>query len=327
LTQVHVFCESACVGRISFLVAMLLGAALVGAAPASAHPQGTATATLTGTPSPVTAGGTVAYQTTFTNGMSRSLRNARLDAPAPAGFAVVNVVSSGSCTTSATDAACSFGTLPKGATVSATVIMRVPSSTGSVGSSATWTTNDGDHDSDDLTVVASTSVTVQAPSPNTVADYVLPAGGEVSTGETTSPANPQSTGVVVPSTPIGAATSIAEVNAAGPSDACGPGKSCFGQISVVTVAAPTFPAGDPLHLTFLVDSSELPKKMRRHLDLDDVPLFHDGVSVPNCTGGPGVASPASCISARTVIRPKHCRKGRFTVEIDVLSTTNGRWRT
>jgi hypothetical protein len=322
-----VLCESACVGRRSLLLILVACAALVGAAPASAHPSGTASATLTGTPNPVTAGGTVAYQTTFTNGMSRSLPNAQLDALAPAGFGIVSVVSAGSCTTTTSDATCSFGTMPAGATFTATVIMSVPSATGPVGSSVTWTTNDGDHDADDLTVVASTSIAVQAPSPNAMSAYVLPAGGEVSTGETTSAGNPQSTGVVVPSTPAGAATSVSEVNAAGPSDACGAGKSCFGQISVVTVGAPSFPANDPLHLTFLIDSSELPKKMQQHPDLDDIPLFHDGASVPNCTGGPGVASPPTCISARKLIRPKHCKKGRFTVEIDVLSTTNGRWRT
>ncbi|HEY2789562.1 MAG TPA: hypothetical protein VGI72_08900 [Gaiellales bacterium] len=304
----------------------VLLAVLAGAASASAHTSGTATASLTGTPSPVTAGGTVAYQTTFTNGTSKSLQDTTLDAPAPAGFSVVTVVSAGVCTTSATDATCQFGTLAKGATASATVIMSVPSSPGSVGSSVTWTTSDGDHDDDDLTVTASTTVAVQPPSPDAIAAYVLPAGGNLNTGTTTSPANPQSTGVDVPATPVGAATSLAEVNATGPSDACGPGAKCFGQISVVTVAAPAFSPTDPLHLTFRIDSSELPK----HFDADDLkklPLFHDGVAVPNCTGGPGVASPASCISARKLVRPKHCKKGAFTVEIDVLSTTNGRWRT
>ena len=121
-------------------------------------------------------------------------------------------------------------------------------------------------------------------------------------------------------------SALSEVNATSPTDACGPGAQCFGQISVVTVAAPPFPAADPLHLTFRIDSSELP----RHFDADDVKklrLYHDSVLVPICTGGPGVASPASCVSARRLVRLKHCRKGRFTVEIDVLSTTNGRWRT
>ena len=81
----------------------------------------------------------------------------------------------------------------------------------------------------------------------------------------------------MPATPAGVATSLSEVNATGPTDACGPGATCFGQISVVTVAAPAFPANDPLHLTFRIDSSELPK----HFDADDLkrlPLFHDGVA-------------------------------------------------
>jgi Domain of unknown function DUF11 len=312
-------------GRIFTILAVLL-ATLAGAAPASAHPSGAATATLAGTPNPVTAGGSVAYVTSFTNGTSRSLQNAQVDVPAPAGFSVVSVVSAGSCTMSATDAACQFGTLAEGASASATVIMSVPSAPGSVASSATWTTSDGDHDDDDVTLTPSTSILVQAPSQDAIATYVPPPGGNVNTGTTTSPANPQSTGVDVPSTPAGVATSLAEVNATGPTDACGPGATCFGQISVVTVAAPAFPATDPLHLTFRIDSSELPK----HFDADDLkklPLFHDGVAVGNCTGAPGVASPASCISARKLIKPKHCKKGQFTVEIDVLSTTNGRWRT
>ena len=88
-------------GRRFTILAVLL-ATLAGAAPAAANTSGTATATLTGTPDPVTAGGTVAYVTTFTNGMSKSLQNTQLDAPAPAGFGVVSVVSAGSCTTSAT---------------------------------------------------------------------------------------------------------------------------------------------------------------------------------------------------------------------------------
>jgi Domain of unknown function DUF11 len=310
--------------RLSALLVVF--AALAGASSASAHGGGTASATLTGTPSPVTAGGTVGYQTTFTNGTSKTLPNTQLAAPAAAGFSILSVVSAGSCATSAGVATCQFGTLAAGATVSATVIMSVPSSTGSVGSSVTWTTSDGDHDRDDLTVQATTTIAVQAPSPNAISQYVLPPGDTVSTGSTTSAANPQSTSVAVPATPTGAATSVSEVNATSPADACGPGAKCVGQISVVTVAAPAFSATDPLHLTFLLDSSELGK----HFDADDVkklPMFHDGVAVPNCTSESGVASPATCVSARKIIRPRHCKKGQFTVEIDVLSTTNGRWRT
>lgn len=312
-------------GRTLTVLSVLL-TMLASTSSASAHAGGTASATLNGTPSPVTAGGTVAYQTTFTNGTSKALQNTQLDAPAPAGFSILSVVSAGSCTTSAGDATCQFGTLAMGATVSATVIMSVPSSTGSVGSSVTWTTTDGDHDADDLTVPATTTIAVQAPSPNAIAEYVLPAGDTVSTGNATNAGNPQSTTVAVPATPAGAATSLAEVNAANSSDACGPGVKCVGQISVVTVAAPPFSAADPLHLSFLLDSSELGKHFGRD-DVKKLPMFHDGVAVPNCTGAPGVASPDPCVSARRIIKPKHCKKGQFEVEIDVNSSTNGRWRT
>jgi hypothetical protein len=318
--------------RARFPVVLTLLAALVIAPAASAHTTGTASATLTGTPNPVTAGGTVAYQTTFTNGTSKSLQNTQLDAPAPAGFNVLTVVSAGSCTTSPSHSTCHFGTIAKGATVSATVIMSVPSSPGSISSSVTWTTSDGDHDDDDVTVTPTTTIAVQPASPDAIAEYVLPAGAAVSTGNATNQANPQSTTVVVPATHAGAATSLAEVNASGPTDACGPGAKCIGQISVVTVAAGPFSAANPLHLVFLFDSSELGKDLSepgKHFDADDVkrlPMFHDGVAVPNCTGAFGVASPDPCVSARKIIKQKHCKNGRFTVEIDVNSSTNGRWR-
>ncbi len=57
-------------------------------------------------------------------------------------------------------------------------------------------------------------------------------------------------------------------------------------------------------------------------------MFHDGVAVPELhrRGGRRVAA-IRASSARKLIKPKHCKKGQFTVEIDVLSTTNGRWRT
>lgn len=310
--------------RRTFTLLLALAALLVAAAPASADGSGTATATLSGSPDPVTAGTTIAYDTTFHNGTHLALPNTTLDAPAPAGFSIVSVSSSGSCTTSSAEAICTFGTLPTGASASATIIMSVPSATGAVNSSVTWTTNDGDHDSDDITLPASTTVTVKAPSTDTVSKYIVPAGGTISTGSATSAANPQSTTVDVPSTPDGVPASISEVDASSPQDACGPGATCVGQISVVTIPG-TFSATDPLHLSFLLDSSELPKHFTKK-SLSKLPMFHDGVAVPNCTGAPGVASPDPCVSARKIIKPKHCKKGQFQVEIDVNSSTNGRWR-
>ena len=307
--------------RRYFTLLIALAALLAIAAPASAG--GTATATLSGSPNPVTAGTSVAYDTTFTNGTTQSLRNTTLDAPAPAGFSVTNVITSGSCTTPSSGATCTFGTLAPGASVSATIIMSVPSSTGDVNSSVTWTTSDGDHDSDDITLPVHTTVTVKAQSTNGVSEYVPPAGGSVSTGSTTSAANPQSTTADVPSTPSGVPVTLSDVAATSPQDACGTGATCVGQISVVTVNAPPFPVTDPLHFTFLFDSSELGHHITKKQALK-LPLFHDGVLVPTCTGAPGVASPDPCVSARKIVKVK---PGHFTLEIDANSSTNGRWRT
>lgn len=309
-------------------LALVLLIALAGAPSASAHPSSVAVS-LTGMPNPVTAKGTVGYLATLTNNGSKKLENVRLSAPAPKSMSVVSVISAGMCTSSAAKARCDFGDVVAGASVSATVIMTTPSKPGNVASSVTWSTGADDHDSSTTdghdrgrTFTASTSITVRARSQDAVSEYVPPAGGTVSTGSTTSAANPQSTTVAVPATPAGAATSLAEVNASSPKDACDPSATCFGQISVVTIAAPPFSTDSPLHLAFLLDSSEIPP----YTDPGTIPMFHDGVSVPDCTGDPGVAEPDPCISARIVKKPPHCHKGQFTVEIDVLSTTNGRWR-
>jgi uncharacterized protein DUF11 len=303
-----------------FTPLIALVALLVAAAPASAGQGGTATATLSGSPNPVTAGTTVAYNTTFHNGTSQPLQNVTLDAPAPAGFTVASVNSSGSCTTSSGQATCTFGTLANGASASATIIMNVRSTTGSVNSSVTWSTNDGDHDSDDITLHAFTTVTVKAQSVNGISEYVPPAGGTVTTGESTSTSNPQATTVDVPATPNGVPVTLSEVAASSPQDACGPGATCVGQISVVTIPR-TFSVTDPLHLKFLLDSSELKHLQKKQLLT--LPMFHDSVLVPNCTGAAGVASPDPCVSAHKIIKVK---PGHFRLEIDVNSSTNGRWR-
>lgn len=309
---------------LTLLIALV--AVLAAAVPAwgDTDSGGGATASLSGSPNPVTAGTTIAYQTSFTNGTSQSLQNTTLAAPAPAGFSIASVSSSGSCTTAPGEAVCMFGRLGAGASASATIIMNVPSATGNVSSSVTWTTSDGDHDADDITLPASTMVTVKAPSTDAVSEYMPPAGGIITTGTSTSTSNPQSTTADVPSTPNGVPASLSEVDASGPQDACGPGATCVGQISVVTIPA-TFSVTDPLHLTFLLDSSELPRHFNKK-SLKNLPMFHDGVLVPNCTGAAGVASPDPCVAARKIIRPKHCKKGQFQAEIDVLSSTNGRWR-
>jgi hypothetical protein len=161
---------------------------------------------------------------------------------------------------------------------------------------------------------------VKAPSTDGVSAYVPPAGGTVTTGEQTSAANPQATTADVPSTPNGVPVTLSEVNASSPQDACGPGATCVGQISIVTIPR-TFSVTDPLHLKFVLDSSELKHLQRKQLLT--LPMYHDGVLVPDCTGAAGVASPDPCVAARKIIKVK---PGHFRLEIDVNSSTNGRWR-
>src|SRR3954452_24555237 len=105
--------------RTFVIMLFALAAVLAAALPALADSGGGATARLSGSPNPVTAGTTVAYTTTFRNGTSLALQNTTLSAPAPAGFSITSVSASGSCTTSSGGATCTFGTLAKGATASA----------------------------------------------------------------------------------------------------------------------------------------------------------------------------------------------------------------
>jgi hypothetical protein len=75
-----------------------------------------------------------------------------------------------------------------------------------------------------------------------------------------------------------------ESNAA-PVEFCPPYAPCFGQVSTITIGQ-TFSPGDPLEFSFVLDKSEIPK----HTKIKQIPMYHDGVAVPNCTA-PGVASP------------------------------------
>jgi hypothetical protein len=63
----------------------------------------------------------------------------------------------------------------------------------------------------------------------------------------------------------------------------------------IEIDAPPATTADPLVLTFVIDSSLLPP------DPNTIVLQRDGVSVADCSGAPGVASPDPCIQSRTVL--------------------------
>jgi hypothetical protein len=299
------------------LLTLLAGAALPGSA-AAASPQ--VQVVISHAPDPVTAGHTVGYTTSFTNQSRNTLTHLELSVPAPSGGAAVLGVPSSACTVKSSAVVCSFGSIKSGATVTATVILRAPGSATPFATTANWSVDESFNDTpkpdphrDTFPVTDTTHV--QAPSQDAVSEYALPSGDTLTTdpGTGTTRTNPQVTTVRVPSTPLGVPASAAEVNASGGTDACGPAADCFGQISVVTVAAPPFPIGGPLKLVFDLDSSEIPGGLK----IADIPMYHDGVLVPDCTGAAGVASPDPCVSSRT---------GKKDAEITVLSSTNGRWR-
>ncbi len=303
--------------RILLLLTLLAAAALAGPAVA-ATPQ--VQVVISHTPDPVTGGHTVGYTASFTNQSSNTLTHLALSVPAPSGGAAVLGLPSSACAVKSSAVVCAFGSIKSGATVTATVILRAPASATPFATIAAWSVDESFNDTpkpdphrDTFPVTDTTNV--QAPSQDAVSEYTLPSGDTLTTdpGTGATRTNPQVTTIRVPSTPLGVPASAAEMDAGGAMDSCGPAADCFGQVSVVTVDAPPFPIGGPLKLVFDLDSSEIPGGLK----IADIPMYHNGVLVPDCTGAAGVASPDPCVSSRT---------GKKDAEITVLSSTNGRWR-
>ena len=299
--------------RSIILLAALASTVL--AAPAASADSISATTTLTGAPDPVTTGHTAAFTTTFANGASAA-HNVEVRITFPDGRFVDAIPSSGACTLEHDhQVECEFGAVPGGTQVSATVLMTAPSSPGSLAATARWS-------AEGMTAqLQSASIGVVAPTPDDLSEWVLPQGETVTTdpgtGATTT--NPQVTTAEVPETQVGTQTSLSEDDAA-PGQFCAPYKPCFGQVSTITIGQ-TFSPGNPLRFVFLLDKSEIPKGAK----VGKIPMYHDSVAVPNCSGAPGVASPDPCVVSRTKLT--NCPKSRKgDVEIVVLSSTNGRWR-
>jgi uncharacterized repeat protein (TIGR01451 family) len=290
------------------VLAALVATAL--AAPIAAGSDATVSATITGGPDPVTVGHTAAFTTTFTNTGPVGVHDVELRLDVPGGATFVQAIPGDDCVLEhGHTVECEFGILNPGGHIDLTVLMTAPATAGPLTVTAHWGAEHADPQ------YPTASIDVVPPSPNAVSEWVLPAGDTVTTdpgtGATTT--NPQVTTADVPATDIGTATSLSESNASGPGDACAPYATCFGQISTITIGQ-TFSPGDPLRLSFLLDKSEVPK----HTKIKKIPLYHDGVLVPNCTGYSGVASPDPCVLSRT--------KMHGDVLIVALSSTNGRWR-
>jgi uncharacterized repeat protein (TIGR01451 family) len=296
------------------LLLAVAGAVGVPAAAGSGTPDVTAGIAQEPT-TPITVGEPVRYLTTLLNNGPSTLNHIQLTLPLPAGMTADSASTSmGSCTTQSAEIDCSIGTLNEGQSAQVSVIART-SQTGTFSVTAFWSGDNDQNDPHDFS--ASTSTTVAARTGDIVNGYVPPSGDTLTTdpgtGATTE--NPQVTTATVPATQDGTPVSLGESNASGPSDTCGPGASCFGQISTITIGQ-TFTPGNPLRFVFLLDKSELPATIK----IAKIPMFHDGVLVPSCTGAAGMASPDPCVVSRTKL------KKTGDVQIVVLSSTNGRWR-
>jgi len=289
---------------------MLALAAAAGAVPASANPP-SETVTVSQAPEPVTAAQTVAYTTTFKS--TRSLNNLQVREIPAAGMTFVSATPSlGSCTHKPAAVTCKFGSVDAGQTVTVVFVFQVPDTTGTVVNKVRWTgTTCGYHPSG-IKVTRKTVTTIVPQSPDLISTFVLPVGDTIATGTEVSQEHPQATSADIPETPLGTPVTINQVDATGPADACGPAADCFGKISEITVGA-TFTPNGPMTFVITVDGSQIP--YGSHL-----PMYHDGVAVPNCTGGPGVASPDPCVASRTFVKCSH------DVIFTVYSSTNGRWR-
>jgi uncharacterized repeat protein (TIGR01451 family) len=283
-------------------------AAGAGAGPAEA------TSTISSAPEPVTAGESVRFVTALSNTGPATITHAELTLPVPSGLTVDSAeVSTGSCATASDQVHCVIGKLVAGRAAQVTVIARTLTP-GRVSVTAMWSAVNSRGDKHDFPVTVAT--TIAAPSPDLAAGYMKPSGDTLTTdpgtGATTS--NPQVTTATIPASTDGTTAALSESNASGPSDACGPSATCFGQISTITIEQ-TFSPDHPLRFAFLLDKTEIPK----HTKVNTIPMYHDGAPVANCTGSPGVASPDPCIVSRTKLSTQD-------VQIVVLSSTNGRWR-
>jgi uncharacterized repeat protein (TIGR01451 family) len=296
-------------GRPIILLAVLAATALF--ASAAAGSGATIATSLTAAPDPVTVGHTAALTTTFDNTGSVSVHDVEVRLSLPDGSTFVqSFPGSDTCDLEhGSTVECDFGAVGPGGHLELTVLAAMPGTPGTLSATAHWQAEHADPQ------YPTATLHVVPPSPDDLSEWVLPAGATLTTdpGTGATPQNPQVTTADVPSTQIGTAAALSEDDAA-PGQFCAPYKPCFGQVSTITIGQ-TFTPGNPLRFVFVLDKSEIPE----HTKIKKIPMYHDSVPVPNCSGYGGTASPDPCVLSR-----KKLKKG--DVQIVVLSSTNGRWR-
>jgi hypothetical protein len=152
--------------------------------------------------------------------------------------------------------------------------------------------------------------TVKPLSQDGVSGFAIAGGATLTTGLSTSSGNPHGTGATVPPTVRGTTVELLDLPASSPTQACGAGFSCFGQISSVTIPI-TVSARNPFRFVVHFDSTEIPHGKKPK----NLKIFKDGVLVRSCPEGTNAAA-LPCIESVKGFSDKD-------LEAVMLSTTNG----
>lgn len=264
----------------------------------------------TASPDPVTVGLDVRFLVTVTNNGPGSATGIKLNDALPAGTTFVSMTpSQGSCLKKLTNITCSLGGLASGASATLSVLVTAPGSEGSITNSASASAKQPDSNLSNNSSAPTT--TVQPFMPNQAAGFCPPGGCMITTdpGTGPTPATIESTTATIPAGGGGVVSLFQETG--DPSDC--PGYDCFGQRVLITT--PPSAPGDPIRFVFRIDDSVVPPGKL----LSQVRTFHDGVLVPLCLDTSGVANPDPCVFQKEFLTDGD-------LQITILSSTNGRWR-
>jgi uncharacterized repeat protein (TIGR01451 family) len=252
--------------------------------------------TIATTPYSVTAGNDASFDVTVTDRGTKAAQGVTLTDTLPAGQAfVVAVPSQGTCTELNGVVACVLGDVPVAAHAVVHIIIATTTTPSILVDKAAVV-----HGSPSDPVKTNNHTThylsTYAPNPDYTDGYMPPAGGSVGTGRGTSLLNPTSTVVRGPRTVIGFGVEIYEYTPYSPTDGCGSGFTCFGQLvsvyglSGISVAHPA-----TIRLTF--NHTAIPAGK----SIDHTRLFDRGAIVPRCFTGATGAQPDPCVSSRTLL--------------------------
>lgn len=286
------------VATSSLLALMLIGPASTLAA--------TPSVTVTGTgpdPATVSYGEPVAYSTALTNNSSSTLSLSLTTTDQT--LAVLAATGTGGTCKSTSPLSCSFKNVKPGATVSAAVVLRAPTSGASFDAQFKWYTSgvagdQGGNSHGDFfyyphgalpTAGLPLTTNLSSDTLNFQGRYVLTSTQQsVANSQAVGSANPQATKVVAPSTLIGVTVQDGSTTGAD----CA---TCFGEVSTIYVAGgATFSGGFRVILT--LDSSEIPSGV----NANNVKVYHewDGGSElisARCTFTAGLPDSMACLNA------------------------------